>query len=61
MVKCKKCNSKDDYEITYIIEYDYSGDCVTVVARAYCCECGEEFLVKERFDFADSENIVRGK
>ena len=56
MAKCKNCNSKD-YEIIYIEEYNYNGDCITVLAKARCCECEKEFWVKEYFNFDDSKNV----
>lgn len=56
MAKCPICNSKD-YEVIYIEEHDYNGDCVIVFAKARCCDCGKEFWVREYFNFDMSENV----
>lgn len=56
MVKCPICNSKD-YEVIYIEEHDYNGDCVIVFAKARCCDCGKKFWVREYFNFDMSENV----
>ena len=56
MAKSKNCNS-EDYEITYIEEYDYNGDYISILAKARCCECNKKFWVREYFDFDNSENV----
>ena len=56
IAKCKKCKS-DDYEIIHIENYEYEGDCISMLAKVRCCECGNEFYVKEFFDFSSSERV----
>ena len=56
MVKCPQCGS-EDYEISYIEDTEYSTDAIMVVEKACCCDCDEEFWVREFFSFDYSENI----
>lgn len=61
MVRCPKCGS-NMYDVEYVEEtnrmYDHArnNDCVTQIVKVTCC-CGHQFLVKEKFIFADAKNI----
>lgn len=57
MVRCPKCAS-DDYDVVYIEDYTYKGDEVSILVKAKCCECSEEYWVTEHFDFGTSENTL---
>ena len=56
MAECKNCGC-DDYEVIYIEEYEYCGDYISMLAKARCCECGEEFWIREYFDFDRSNRV----
>ena len=57
MVKCPKCKHIVYYDVLYVEGYDYEGDSVIATVKAKCCDCGEEFWVKELFEFNGNENI----
>lgn len=58
MVKCPKCKC-DEYDILYVEDYDYAEDFIVVTVKAKCLECGEEFWVKQLFNFESAKNIKR--
>lgn len=57
MVKCPKCKS-EDYEEIYVEDYSYECDEIITLTKARCCECGEEFWVREFFTFDSAKNIL---
>lgn len=56
MAKCPKCNC-EDYDVIYIEDHDYIGDEIILTVKVKCNDCGEEFWVREKYEFKNSTNI----